>query len=202
MAVQLTDETRLSDAVLLKGGFPLYCSEYADLYEQHGGSFGAGAEITNYVPDPPEDKLLAILREYEQELADGWGKPPSQVYSEMGLEDDDDVSDALYATLMACRGHGIGLEDDYRDAIKHYESQHGPLDTSPFYDEMNDLNELAWENLERPDGEEWGVFERAGNALFEGKFHSKEYAERWLADTGFNRERHKYKVKKVKRHDR
>jgi hypothetical protein len=171
----------LSDRVLLDGGFWLYCSEYADEFEAHGGSFGPGAEITHCVDRPPDEKLLPIMRGYEKKLADAWGRPVEEVFGLMGLEETD-YADALYYTLMACRGHGVGLQDDYGDAIDRYESATGvELDTSPIRTELLELNGLASELLEVPD-EEYGVYDSDGK-LLEGRFWDEEAAEDFIRDT-------------------
>jgi hypothetical protein len=180
---------KLSDEVLLKAGHPLYCSEYADEFEAHGGSFGAGAEITLCVDEAPKDKLLVIMRKYEESLSKAWKCAAVQVFDLMGVPANEQ-DDALYLVLMSCRGHGIGLRDDHKDWIDKYEEATGQeLKTAPFYTEMTELNELALEKLEVPN-EEWGVFftdpeGKSEKTLIEGRFWDEESAEKWLRDGSF-----------------
>ena len=58
----------LPDKVLADAGFDLYCAEYADEFERHGGSFGAGANINAAVTRLPDSEYIPIMREYVAEL--------------------------------------------------------------------------------------------------------------------------------------
>jgi hypothetical protein len=158
----------LSDKVLADAGFWLYCSEYADEFEQHGGSFGAGAEITHCVDRLDDDKYIPIMRKYVEKLEKGWKRPVHEVFSLMGLEDDFDLADALYYTLMACVGHGISLHDKFPEEVDKYREVTGEvLDVSPIHTELTELEELASENLETPD-EEWVVYNVETGETVEG----------------------------------
>ena len=53
----------LSDDVLLKAGHYCYCLEYADVFEEHGGSFGAGAQNENRGGKAPAGKPPPLTRE-------------------------------------------------------------------------------------------------------------------------------------------
>ena len=185
----------LSDDVLLKAGHYCYCLEYADVFEEHGGSFGAGAQIEHCVEEAPAGKLLPIMREDEKKLVEGWGKPVEEVARLMDMDTEKGQIDLVYYALAACRGHGIGLQDDHKDNLDLYHERTGePLDPSPFNTEFMDLNDLALDELETPDPE-FAIYE--GDDLVEGKFHSVEAAERWLSDTGMGykpEDRAKYEI--------
>ncbi len=188
----------LSDKVLADAGFWLYCSEYADVFEEHGGSFGGGAEITQCVDRLADEKYVPIMREYEAELAKGWGMPVEEVFDRMGLNTSD-YADGLYYCLMSCRGHGVGLSDKFPDGVEQYEDEHGELDLSPINTELQELSELAHENLETPDPE-YRVVEIATGDVVEAKFWSEEAAEKWLSDTSIGytvEDRAKYRVENV-----
>ena len=65
-------------------------------------------------------------------------------------------ADALYYTLMGCRGHGVGLIDDFGDNISIAEDKLGKgIDPSPFDSEFMEFGDLAAEAVEaqalRPD---------------------------------------------------
>jgi hypothetical protein len=184
--VEIPSEQRLTDYTLMKAGFDLYCAEYADVFEEHGGSFGGGAVINDCVAKPDTNRLIEIMRVYEQELANAWGKAPGWVYAEMGLEDEDDIADALYYTMMACRGHGVGLKDDHGKEIDMYEEKHGALNTTPYHTELTKLRDFADQNLETPT-KNWGVYDKKGK-LVDDRFHSNEAAARWLRDTGCDKD--------------
>jgi DNA-directed RNA polymerase subunit RPC12/RpoP len=184
----------LSDKTLADAGFWLYCSEYADEFERHGGSFGAGAEITQCVDRLADEKYVPIMRKYEAELAKGWGMPCEEVFDRMGLNTSD-YADALYYCLMSCRGHGVGLDDKFPDGVKQYEDEYGELDQSPIHTELQELTELAAENLETPDPE-FRVVEVATGDVIEGKYWTREKAEERVRDWGGN-EPGKYRVENV-----
>ncbi len=145
--VTLTDANLLDDDTLLEAGHPLWCSEFADEYERQGNGFGAGVELTEVIDRLARGVLLPIMRRYERKLADAWGRTPMEVFDLMGLAESD-YADALYYTLMACRGHGVGLEDDFQEGIDQFKRTTGEsLDTSPIHTELTDLAEAAYELL-------------------------------------------------------
>lgn len=148
--MDLTPDQLLNDDVLYAVGRYLYASEYADEYEHLGGSFLPGSSIEDFVPEPPRQEIINIMREYEMKLADAWKKSPRELLEQLGLAPDDlrgkrpSTVDALYLVLMACRGHGISLKDgDYDDYIDEYEEQYGTLNDSPFYTELLEFWDLA-----------------------------------------------------------
>jgi hypothetical protein len=150
--VTLTGANLLDDDTLLEAGHPLWCSEFADEYEQQGNGFGAGVELTEIIDPLARGILLPIMRRYEQKLAAAWGRWPRHVFTLMSL-DESDYADALYLTLMACRGHGVGLEDDFQEGIDQFErTTSESLDTSPIHTELTDLAEVAYELLAPPLG--------------------------------------------------
>ena len=56
------------------------------------------------------------------------------------------LADALYFVLMGCRGHGIGLADDFAPNIEDAEGRlGGGIDPSPFCDDFMDFYGLASE---------------------------------------------------------
>src|SRR4051794_32978146 len=66
-------------------------------------------------------------------------------------------ADALYYVLMACRGHGIGLDDAFGSNIEIAESKlFRGIDLSPFCDDFIDFYCLASDVVEaearRPEG--------------------------------------------------
>ena len=176
---ELTQEFK--DEALILGGRDLYASEYADEFEEHGGRFPSGSEITSQVPWPPDDRLLPIMRRYEKQLGDAWKRSVWDVGTRMGLETTKEFGDMIYYTLMGCRGHGIGLTDEFEDEVRKYEdSGVGTLDSTPFHTELTDLRELAYELLAAPEVE-YGVFNEAGE-LAEGRFHDRKTAETWIKE--------------------
>lgn len=135
----------LPASVLIQAGQVLYKSEYADEFEDRGQSFPFGTNISDYVADVSSRRILHIMMDYELRLARAWGKSPAEVFELMGVID---PADALYYTLMACRGHGIGLEDDYGEELSQYWVETGErLDTAPFHFEMTEMRDLASEVL-------------------------------------------------------
>jgi hypothetical protein len=140
----------LSDEILLEAGHPLYCSAYVDEWGERENSFGPGAQIDDEVDQAPPDRLLPIMRQYEQELADAWGSPPATIFRLMGLDDDSRIASALYYVLMSCRGSGVGIGDgDFDEELDAYLMATGkPLDESPMNTELMELRDLANEIIE------------------------------------------------------
>jgi hypothetical protein len=67
----------------------------------------------------------------------------------MGLVTDKQQADALYYLAMGIEGHGVSLSDDYEDELEHAGEVLGKtFDPAPFDDEMNELDDLAFEAVQ------------------------------------------------------
>jgi len=133
----------LDDQILVEAGMRLWCLAYADEVERRGFCFPARTELTKVVERLPQEVLIPIMRGYEKELAEAWTKPVEQVFQEMNLEESE-YADALYCCLMACNGHGVGLEDDHQWYINQYQTATGQkLDTSPIHTDLIEFADLA-----------------------------------------------------------
>ena len=140
--------TDLDDDILAEAAQALFASEWADAREEVGFSFAAGQEITEVCPDQDTGKLLAIARPHVDDLARAWGRGVGEMFRLMEIPEDD-WADALYYVFMGCRGHGVGLEDDYGDNIEIAEARLGiEIDPSPFYSEFMEFADLAHEVVE------------------------------------------------------
>lgn len=174
----------LSDEVLLQAGHYLYSSHYADLYEEHGGSYGPGAAIEACVSPAPQDKLLPLMRELESQLAAAWGRSVPEVCRLLGLDTQRGQVDVFYYTIMACEGHGISLSDDHTDAIQRLEDTvGGAFDCSPFDTENMALDDLAYEQLEIPQAGNWAIFNEKGE-MVDSRFLTEESARVRALDYG------------------
>ncbi len=192
----------LSDKVLLDAGHYLYSLHYANTFEEHGGRYSPGSEISNCVNAAPPERLLPIMRHYEEKLAAKWGKPVEEVAELLDMGDHQGQVDFVYLTLMQCMGHGVSMHDDHKENLDLYQERTGDqLDTAPFHTEMNRLSDLAHEYLATP-SPEYAVYEKSETpggeeSLVEGKFHTAEAAEQWLKDTGMGwkpEDRAKYSI--------
>ena len=140
--------TDLDDAVLAEAAQGIFASEWADAREEAGFSFAAGQEITEVCPEQDTDRLLEIVCPYVDDLARAWGRSVGEMFRLMEIPEDD-WADALYYILMGCRGHGVGLEDDYGDNIEIAEAILGiEIDPSPFYSEFPKFADMAYEVVE------------------------------------------------------
>lgn len=140
----------LSNATILKAGQNLYKSEYASEWHELGGRFPAGSQLEDEIADAPEDRILAIMRPIVSQLETAWERSADDVFADMGLEESDHA-DALYYVLMNCRGHGIGLDDQFPKTVDAYREKTGEaIDPSPFHSEMNGFMELAFELMTVP----------------------------------------------------
>ena len=107
----------LDDDTLAEAARNFFASEWAAAREEAGFSFAAGTEITEVCPDQDTDKLLELIRPYVADLARAWGRGVGEMFRLMEIPEDE-WADALYYVLMGCRGHGVGLEDDYDENIE------------------------------------------------------------------------------------
>ena len=99
--------------------------------------------------------MLELVRPYIARLDREWGLGIGEMFRLMDIPEGK-WADALYYVLMGCRGHGVGLADDFGDSIQVAEEKLGRgIDPSPFDDEFNDIADLASEVVEaearRPD---------------------------------------------------
>lgn len=177
-------ESLLNEDVLLDAGHWLYSLEYANEYEEHGGSFGGGVNIHDVVDRAPREKLLPIMREYEAALVKEWGRP--LIYIAMDLfgpePTEEHLVDLVYYTMMVCHGHGISLEDKYSDALDDYQHKFGwPFKRRPFYTELDELRNLAHELLETPDPC-YALRRNPDGEIEESNFHSREAAQKFSDD--------------------
>ena len=145
----------LPDDVMAEAAQDFFASEWADAREEAGFTFAAGTEITEVCPTQDADKLLELVRPYVARLVHAWGMGVGKMFRLMDIPVED-WADAIYYVLMSCRGHGVGLEDDYGDHIDIAESRLGKaIDPSPFNSEFSEFSDLAYEAVEaeawRPD---------------------------------------------------
>lgn len=133
----------LDDDVMVEAAQNFFASEWADAREEAGFSFATGTEITEVCPDQDTDKLLELVRPYVADLAHAWGRSIGEMFGLMEIPEDE-WADALYYILMGCRGHGVGLEDDYDENIEIAKAKLGTeIDPSPFHSEFSEFAELA-----------------------------------------------------------
>src|SRR3954469_19948000 len=113
----MTSETiDLPDAVMAEAAQDFFAAEWASAREEAGFSFAAGTEITEVCPAQDTAKLLELVRPYIARLVHAWGMGVGEMFAIMDIPEGE-WADALYYTLMSCRGHGVGLEDDHGDNI-------------------------------------------------------------------------------------
>ncbi len=187
--IVLTPDTMLSDEVLLRAGHFLYTSEYADEYNRKGGCFGAGAQLEHCVDRAPDEKLLPIMRKYEQRLSDAWGRSVKEVSELLRMDDEDGQVNVVYYTLMPCRGHGVSLNDDHRENMEYFEDATGEeFKYAPFYTDLTELNDLALELMETPIDIEYQVVEKATQEVMEGGFFTEDAAEECLNNIAYKPE--------------
>lgn len=174
----------LSDDVLLKAGHYLYACAYADHYEEHGGRFAPGCEISEHVDPAPGAELLAIMRAHEARMAEAWGRPVEEVCELLGLATEAGQVDVVYYALMQAWGHGVSLHDSYRRNLDQFERATGVELKLPPYrdDEMREIDELAWTHLETP-SPEYGLV--VDGQVVERRFHSRAAAIRFLRDSNW-----------------
>ncbi|MDB5350142.1 MAG: hypothetical protein JWN86_1389 [Planctomycetota bacterium] len=138
----------LSDDVMAEAAQDFFASEWADAREEAGFCFAAGQEITDICPDQSREKLLGLIRPHVADLARAWGRGVGEMFASMEIPEDK-WADALYYVLMGCRGHGVGLEDDYDDNIETARAKLGiEIDPSPFHSEFSEFADLAYEIVE------------------------------------------------------
>ncbi len=144
----MSETIELSDDVLAEAAQSFFASEWASAREEAGFSFAAGTEITDVCPDQDSDKLLELIRPYVADLARAWGRSVGEMFTLMEI-DEDEWADALYSILMGCRGHGVGLADDYDENIEIAEAKLGiDIESSPFHSEFTEFAQLAYEVVE------------------------------------------------------
>jgi len=120
---------------LLEVGFLLYCDPYASHMESRGISY-SGQALEKAIPKPAHRQLLPIIKKLVKQLETFWNAKIDDVMAEYQIEDS--VS-FLYHTFMGIQGHGVSLDDFLDDNnIKNFK-----YDTSPFYDEMCDIWNIA-----------------------------------------------------------
>ena len=144
----MIDTIDLPDHVMIQAAQDFFSSEWADAREESGFSFSPGTEITKVCPKQDHATLLGLIRPYVIRLAQAWGRGVGAMFSFMEITEDE-WADALFYVLMGCRGHGIGLEDDYGDNIDIAKDKLGSdIDASPFYSEFSEFADLAYEVVE------------------------------------------------------
>ncbi len=143
-----TTMAELDDDVLAEAAQGLFASEWADAREGAGFAFAAGTEIAEVCPVQDTGKLLGLVRPHVARLTRCWGRSVGELFSLMEIPEDD-RADALYYVLMGCRGHGVGLEDDFDENIEIAESKLGiEIEPSPFSSELIEFADLAHEVVE------------------------------------------------------
>ena len=148
----MIDTIDLPDDVMIQAAQDFFSSEWADAREESGFSFSPGTEITKVCPKQDHATLLGLIRPYVIRLAQAWGRGVGAMFSFMEITEDE-WADALFYVLMGCRGHGIGLEDDYGDNIDIAKDKLGSdIDASPFYSEFSEFADLAYEVVETAPG--------------------------------------------------
>ena len=152
----IRDTIDLPDDVMAQAAQHFFASEWADAREEAGFSFAPGTEITEVCPEQDPATLLGLIQPYVIRLKQAWGVDVATMFDLMEIPEDE-WADALYYVLMGCRGHGIGLEDDYDD-IEIAKGKLGKgIDPSPFLSEFSKFADLAYEVVEadarKPDPE-------------------------------------------------
>lgn len=145
----------LPDAVLARAAQDFFVAEWASAGEAAGFRFRPGVEITSLCPAQDAATLLRLVRPHVARLARCWGMGVGAIFRLMEIPEGR-WADALYLVLMGCRGHGIGLADDFGPNVGAAEGRLGRgIDPSPFCDEFLDFYGLASEVVEaearRPD---------------------------------------------------
>ena len=144
----MTTTTGLPDEVLISVAQDFFASEWADAREEVGFSFAPGTEITEVCPGQDADQLRTLILPYVHMLEGAWGTDVATMFDIMEIPEDD-WADALFLVFMGCRGHGIGLEDDYSENVEIAKSKLGrDIDPSPFYSEFTEFMDLAAEVVE------------------------------------------------------
>jgi hypothetical protein len=144
----MTATIELDDDVIAEAAQSFFASEWADAREEAGFSFPPGTEITEVCPKQPIVKLLERVRPYVADLTKCWGRSVGEMFTLMEI-DESDWAEALYYVLMGCRGHGVGLEDDFDENIEIAKAKLGiEIDPSPFYSEFLKFADLAFEVVE------------------------------------------------------
>lgn len=127
----------------------LYCAVFADVFEEYGGSWGPGTEITQFVQHPLEEHYRPLIYTLIGRLWQAWGMDPGLVFWHMNngvAPDDRQAGEWLYYLFMSCMGHGVGIRDDYSEAFDQAiaklqircERPH-----APFHFEDNEWRDLA-----------------------------------------------------------
>lgn len=141
--------------VLARAAQWLFASEWASAREAAGFRFRPRTEITDICPPLDTATLVKLIRPYVARLADAWDMGVGAMFALMQIPESKHA-DALYYVLMGCRGHGIGLADDFGDNISIAEDKLGKgIDPAPFHDESLDFYDLTTTVVEsearRPD---------------------------------------------------
>ncbi len=139
----MTETTDLPDDVVARAAQDFFAAEWASAREEAGFRFRPGTNITDECPDQDTAKLLELVRPYVARLSIAWGREVGEMFEQMEIAESK-RADALYYTLMGCRGHGIGLADDFGDNISIAEDKFGKgIDPSPFDSEFTGFYDLA-----------------------------------------------------------
>lgn len=150
-----TDTINSLDDMFSRAAQSFFAAEWADAREAAGFRFRPGTEITALCLAQDAATLLRLIRPHVARLARAWGLSVGEMFRLMEIPEGE-WADALYLVLMGCRGHGVGLADDYADNIAKAERKLGrAIDPSPFDDDFMDFFILASEVVEaearRPD---------------------------------------------------
>jgi hypothetical protein len=145
----------LTEDVMARAAQDFFASEWASAREESGFRFRPGINVNDECPAQDREKLLELIRPYVARLAEAWGRRVGEMFRLMEIPESR-WADALYYTLMSCRGHGVGLTDTFGSNIDIAEDKLSKgIDTSPFLSEFNDFGDLASEVVEaeakRPD---------------------------------------------------
>ena len=145
----------LPDDVMAEAAQSFFAAEWASAKEEAGFRFRPGTEITDECPRQDRAKLLELARPYVARLAEAWGMGVAEMFGLMEIPERRWAT-ALYYVLMACRGHGVGLGDDFGGNIEIAEDKLGKgIDSSPYNSEFIEFYDLAAEVVEaeakRPD---------------------------------------------------
>jgi hypothetical protein len=141
----MTETIDLPDDVMTRAAQDFFATEWASAREGAGLRFRPGANITDESPAQDNAKLLELVRPYVARLTDAWGIGVGAMLSLMEIPEGR-WADALYLVLMSCRGHGIGLANDFGDNIDIAEAKLSKdIDPSPFLSEFTGFGDLASE---------------------------------------------------------
>jgi hypothetical protein len=138
----------LPDAVLARAAQDFFAAEWASAREAAGFRFRPRTDIAEVCPAQDPATLLPLVRPQVARLARCWGTGVGRMFRLMEVPESR-WADALYYTLMGCRGHGVGLADDFGENIAIAERRLGRgIDSSPFDDDFMEFYCLASEVVE------------------------------------------------------